>query len=188
MRRTKELLLFAVPLIVLPVISLMVLGFTADVISDRPSFVGLDNYIRMFLNDKIFGKALFNTVFVPALFSLLTVAVFAMVVFIVREKIKVPRTVFYIGSILVGAIAALLYIVCINMAFLGAPNQSYSVQTIVSHIVDYAPSVFDVLSITNVIFSLYIGIFTAFVFWVTEQIVAFVKRKRRTSDEQGGAL
>ncbi len=181
MKKIKELLLFVVPLIVLPVISLMVLGFTADVISDRPSFVGLDNYIRMFLNDKTFGKALFNTAFAPALFSFLIVAVFAMIVFIVRKKIKVPRIVFYIGSIFVGAITALLYIVCRNMAF----NQSYAVQTIVSHIGDYSPSIFDVLSISNVLFSFYIGIFTAFVFWGIERIVAFVKRKRRTSDEQG---
>ena len=167
MRRIKELLLFAVPLIVLPVISLMVLGFTADVISNRPSFVGINNYIRMFLNDKIFGKALFNTVFPPALFSLLIVAVFAMIVFIVRKKIKVPRIVFYVGSIFVGAITALVYIVCRNMAF----NQTHAVQTIVSHIVGYSPSIFDVLSISNVLFSFYIGIFTAFIIWVLELIV-----------------
>lgn len=179
MKRMKELLLFMVTLFAPLVLSLVVSAFSADIFSDRLHFVGVANYIRLFLNDKTFAKALFNTVFAPALFSFLIVAVFAMIVFIVRKKIKVPRWVFYIGSVFAGAITALLYIVCVNMAFLRASEQSHAAQTIVSHIVDYSPSIFDVISISNVLLSLYIGIFIAFVFWVLELIIDIVKNLRR---------
>jgi hypothetical protein len=163
MRKIKEMLLLLVLLVVSYILFLMV-SFPS------PFVVGLDNYIRMFLNDKIFRKALFNTVFAPALFSFLIVAVFAIIVFIVRKKIKVPRWVFYIGSVFVGAITALL---CKAYSFISLR------ELLSSYIVVYSPTVFDVISISNVLLSLYIGIFIAFVFWVLELIVNIIKKIRR---------
>lgn len=179
MKRIKECLLFTVLLLAPLALFLVISAFTAYVLPDRPPFVGLENYIRMFSNDKIFGKALFHTVLAPAICSVSVVAVFAMIVFIVRKKIKVPRWVFYIGSIFVGAIAALLCIVCVNAAFLRAPGLSDALQTIESHIGGYSPTVFDALSISNVLLSLYIGILTAFIFWIMELIAAIVKNLLR---------
>ena len=182
MRKRKELFLFMTMLIVPPAFPLIVSALSAYVLSDRPQFVGVVNYIRMFSNDKLFGKTLFNTVFGPAIFSFLIVAVFAVIVYLVRKKIKVSRKVFYIGGVFVGAITTLAYVACINAAFLRAPGKLNAVQTIVSHIGNYSPNVFNVISISTVSLSLYIGILTAFVFWIMELIGDIVKSLVRKKD------
>ena len=61
------LLLFIV-FIVIPIISSIVLSFTSFNMLQMPKFVGFDNYIRMFLEDDIFVKALKNTI----VFALIT--------------------------------------------------------------------------------------------------------------------
>ena len=53
-------LLFTV-FIVIPIFSSIVLSFTSFNMLQMPKFVGFDNYIRMFLEDDIFVKALKNT-------------------------------------------------------------------------------------------------------------------------------
>ena len=54
-------LLLFVFFIVAPVVISIVLGFTYFDMIQMPSFVGLDNYIQLFLNDDGFIKALSNT-------------------------------------------------------------------------------------------------------------------------------
>ena len=54
------LLLFLV-FVVIPIISSVFLSFTSFNMLQMPKFVGFDNYIRMFLEDDIFVKALKNT-------------------------------------------------------------------------------------------------------------------------------
>ncbi len=54
------LLLFSV-LIIVPVLSAVVLSFTDFNMVQLPNFVGIDNYIRLLLQDDIFTKALKNT-------------------------------------------------------------------------------------------------------------------------------
>lgn len=60
-------LLFTV-FIVIPIFSSIVLSFTSFNMLQMPKFVGFDNYIRMFLEDDIFVKALKNTL----VFALIT--------------------------------------------------------------------------------------------------------------------
>ncbi len=182
MRKIKEMLLFLALLVAPLVLFFVISGFAADLISDRPSFVGVENYIRMFLHDKTFGKALRNTILTPAIVSFLLVPVFAVIVFLVRKKIKVPRWVFYLGSMLIGGMTALIYILCVNVVLFGVPSNLYAAQTIVSHILDYKPSVFDVINPPHLLFSFYVGILTAFVFWILELIVDIVKKFIRKRD------
>ncbi len=54
------LLLFLV-FVAIPILSSVVLSFTSFNMLQMPKFVGFDNYIRMFLEDDIFVKALKNT-------------------------------------------------------------------------------------------------------------------------------
>lgn len=54
------LLLFLV-FVAIPILSSVVLSFTSFNMLQTPKFVGFDNYIRMFLEDDIFVKALKNT-------------------------------------------------------------------------------------------------------------------------------
>lgn len=176
MKRIKELLLFLAALIIPIAIFFIVLIFSSVL---SPRFVGVENYVRLFFRDQTFGKALFNTIFAPFIFSFLTVALFAVIVFITRKKIKAPRKVFYIGSVFVGAITALLYVVYSNMVFLMVPAQQYASHTLVLHIVDYSPTVF---AVSDVLLCLYTGVFTAFIFWVMELIIDTAKSIRNKRD------
>lgn len=54
------LILFLV-FVVIPIISSVVLSFTSFNMLQMPKFVGFDNYIRMFLEDDVFVKAIKNT-------------------------------------------------------------------------------------------------------------------------------
>ncbi len=175
MKKTKELLLF-IALLVMPIILFFIVsGFSADLISNTPKFVGIINYIRLFLNDKTFVKALFNTVAMPIAISFFIVSVFALVMFFVRKKIKAPRLIFYSGGVIIGAITSIICMMCISIATFGEISQSYEAQTIVSHIVDYKPSVFDAITLPNIFISLFVGIFTVFVFWIIELIIDIFK-------------
>ena len=170
-----------VALLVMPlVLFFIIFPFWGNMLSSIPSFVGVSNYIRMFSNDKIFGKALFNTVVIPIAISFLFVFVFALIIFFIRKKIKVARWVFYLGSVFIGGVTTLIYTLYLSIAsFHMTSNLFAAQQTIISHIIDYSPPVFDAINPTNVLFSLYIGILTAFVFWILELIFDIVENSRR---------
>ena len=168
MKKAKELLLFLAVLVIPLVLFILVSVLTADVISDKPNFVGFDNYIRLFLNDKMFWKALLNTILPTAMVSFLSVSVFA---FIFGKKIKVPRWVFYLGSVIIGGLSTLIYTSYLGIMF------SLTISNL------YAAYLADAEAITsNVCFSLYVGIFTAFLFWILESIVDIIKKFRRKRD------
>lgn len=180
MKKVKEGLLFLAILIIPIVLFFIIFPFLGNMLSSSPSLVGVGNYIRMFLNDKTFLKVLLNTFLKPALVGFLLVLVFAVIVFLVKKKIKVPRWAFYLGSVIVGGVTTLIYNVYLSISLSRITgNLLYATQTILTHIADYKPSVFDIINPTNVLFSLYTGILTAFVFWILELMVDIVKNFRR---------
>ena len=68
MFKTKESYIMLAPFLILffvfiliPVLSSIVLSFTYFNMLQMPKFIGFDNYIRLFLEDDIFMKALQNT-------------------------------------------------------------------------------------------------------------------------------
>ena len=166
MKKTKELLLFLVALFAPVAIFFIVLAFSS-VLNSR--FVGIENYIRLFLHDKVFGKALLNTFLGPFIFSFLAVSFFAVIIVITRKKIKMPRNAFYITSACIGTITALLYVVYSKMAFLGVPR----------YLLGYSRTI---LTISDVLLFLFVGVFTAFIFWVMELIVDTAKSIRNKRD------
>lgn len=83
------LLLFTV-FIVIPIISSIVLSFTSFNMLQMPKFVGFDNYIRMFLEDDIFVKALKNTL----VFALITGPIGYILSFVIAWLINEMNHVF----------------------------------------------------------------------------------------------
>ena len=91
-----------------PFVSSLILSFTDYNLISKPTFVGLDNYIKMFTEDKDF----INSLIVTFKYTVLTVPpqlVFALfIAFILNFKLKginMYRTAYYIPSILGGNIA-----------------------------------------------------------------------------------
>lgn len=141
MKKIKELLIFIALLVTPILVHFAVLGI-GNLISPSPSFIGFNNYIRLFLNDKTFLSVLFNTFAMQIIISFIVSAVLAVIIFLLRKKIKAPRLIFYIGSIILG------------------------------NVVSWALPWFK-----HFFIALYVGIITAFVFWILELIISlFVKR------------
>ena len=80
-------LLLFVFFIVAPVVISIVLGFTYFDMIQMPSFVGLDNYIQLFLNDDGFIKALSNTM----VFACITGPICYLISFIVAWMISFQK-------------------------------------------------------------------------------------------------
>jgi multiple sugar transport system permease protein len=88
---------------VLPVLASIVIGFTNFNMLQWPSFVGWDNYVRLFLEDEIFVKAVTNTILFAVItgpVSYLMCFVFAWIINELPPKIRAFMTlIFYAPSI-----------------------------------------------------------------------------------------
>lgn len=85
MKKIKELLIFIALLVTPILVHFAVLGI-GNLISPSPSFIGFDNYIRLFLNDKTFLTVLFNTFAGQIIISFIVSAVLAVIIFLLRKK------------------------------------------------------------------------------------------------------
>ena len=83
-------LLFTV-FIVIPILSSIVLSFTSFNMLQMPKFVGFDNYIRMFLEDDVFVKALKNTLVFALITGPLGYALSFVVAWLINEMNRVIR-------------------------------------------------------------------------------------------------
>lgn len=88
---------------ILPVLASMILSFTNFNMLEMPTFVGFDNYIRLFLEDDIFMISLKNTIIFAVItgpISYLMCFIFAWIINDFRPKIRAFMTlVFYAPSI-----------------------------------------------------------------------------------------
>lgn len=92
---------------VLPVIAAMVLSFTNYDMVQTPSFIGINNYLRLFLDDDVFVKAMLNTL----LFAVVTGPIGYILSFVygwlINDLGRVARTIltflFYTPSLVGGS-------------------------------------------------------------------------------------
>lgn len=88
---------------VCPVLLSIVIGFTDFNMFEMPRFVGLDNYIRLFLEDDIFIIALKNTLILAAVTGPVSYIMALLIAWVINELKPVARsivtTVFYAPSL-----------------------------------------------------------------------------------------
>ncbi|KAF1299609.1 sugar ABC transporter permease [Enterococcus sp. JM4C] len=118
MRKDKMGLLFIAPWLLglcifklYPFIASFILSFTKYDIIGTPEFIGLQNYIKLFTQDKVFLKSLFVTlryVVISVPINLVVALLVAMVMNSKMKGISIFRTVYYIPSILGGNIAIMV--------------------------------------------------------------------------------
>lgn len=108
-----------------PMIASFVLGFTDWNVVSTPHFIGMGNFKKMFVEDFIFKKSIYATVYY-SLGSVIASIVFAfLVAFLLNQKVKgLPlfRTIFYLPSITPAIASAMLWIWLFNPDF-GLLNQ-----------------------------------------------------------------
>ncbi|WP_238392306.1 carbohydrate ABC transporter permease [Paenibacillus antri] len=109
-KKNKVSYLFAAPYMLLfftftalPVLVSLVLGFTSFNLLEAPMFVGMDNYIRLFLGDDIFVKAIGNTFLMAVMVGPIGYAMCLVFAWLINELPRAWRTfltlIFYAPSI-----------------------------------------------------------------------------------------
>ena len=91
-----------------PFISSLIYSFTDYDIFDKPSFIGLDNYIKLFTKDKEFWNSLTVTLkytFITVPGKVVLALIIAMILNRELKGINFMRTVYYIPSLLSGSVA-----------------------------------------------------------------------------------
>lgn len=147
MKKVKEFSLFVIAL-TLPIVFYFLLLWFADLFSKNPQFMGLVNYIKMFIADEYFVNALIHTLIIPTIISFLVLIVFMFVVFAIRKTIKSPRLLFYLGGGIISVILTLIFLIIRSEAF----------------------------TIGLVFMTAYVTIFSEFVFWILELVFGFLRK------------
>jgi len=108
-----------------PMIASFVLGFTDWNVVSTPHFIGTGNFKRMFVEDFIFKKSIYATVYY-SVGSVIASIIFAFIIaLLLNQKVKgLPlfRTIFYLPSITPAIASAMLWIWLFNPDF-GLLNQ-----------------------------------------------------------------
>jgi len=108
-----------------PMIASFVLGFTDWNVVSTPHFIGTGNFKRMFIEDFIFKKSIYATVYY-SVGSVIASIIFAFIIaLLLNQKVKgLPlfRTIFYLPSITPAIASAMLWIWLFNPDF-GLLNQ-----------------------------------------------------------------
>ncbi len=119
LKRGKSSYLFMLPFMVtffvfmvVPVVTVVILSFTNFNMVTAPTFAGLSNYIRLFLNDDVFLISIKNTMifaFVTGPVSYVICLLLAWLVNEVRKELRVFFTVIYYAPSLTGS-AVLIWV------------------------------------------------------------------------------
>lgn len=91
-----------------PLLSSLYYSFTNFNITNKPVFVGFQNYIDMFTKDSLFYKSLWNTlkyVFISVPMKIITALLVAVILNKNLKGINFYRTIYYIPSIFGGSVA-----------------------------------------------------------------------------------
>ncbi len=103
-----------------PVVASLVLSFTQYEIITPPRWVGIDNYVRLLTQDRLFRLSLYNTVYYTVFSVLLGVAVAFGLAVLLNQKLpgmRIYRTAFYLPVVTSGVAVALLWIWLFNPQF-----------------------------------------------------------------------
>lgn len=96
-----------------PILATLYFSFTQWTLVDRPVWIGLDNYIRMFTRDPLFVSSLKATTLFVALSLPLKLVLGLMLALLLNLKIpgmNVFRTVFFIPAVISGVAVSLMWI------------------------------------------------------------------------------
>lgn len=108
-----------------PMVASFVLGFTDWNVVSAPNFIGLKNFRTMFIDDFIFRKSIYATVYY-SIGSVISSVTFAfLIALLLNQKVRglpVFRTIFYLPSITPAIASAMLWIWLFNPDF-GLLNQ-----------------------------------------------------------------
>ena len=152
MKKIREILLLLVFFVVSFALFFVVYLPSPFVAGSDTAFVGVANYLRLFLNDKTFFIAITNTVRIPFISSVVLIPLSC---FILKNRIKFTRKSFYLTAFVTSFIISIVYLIT-NAALY--------------NILGY------------IFFPMSISFLCLIVFWILELIVDIVKKFIRKRD------
>ncbi len=103
-----------------PILASLGISFTEWKLITPPTWVGADNYVRLFTRDPLFWVALTNTAYYTFLSVPLGVVAALLIAMLVNQKVPgvaLFRTIFYLPSVTAGVAVALLWFWIFNPEF-----------------------------------------------------------------------
>lgn len=95
-----------------PILYSLYLSFTNWDLFSAPEFVAVDNFVRLFTRDRVFGKALFNTFYFAFLSVPINMTLSLAMAYLLNKRLRgmrLFRTVFYIPSVVPVVALSLLF-------------------------------------------------------------------------------
>lgn len=165
MKIFRRLLLFLIPLLILPLLYLATFVRTPG----APTFIGLHNYLRLFVSDPVFWLALRNTLLLPLLIGVVACAVLLLFwnFLFKRTSTRLFSGMTY-GFLLVAS-TALGFGRAVQNAIVTASSPA---ARIVLNAMDTSAFAWSVPSVLRILFSsLEIGVFWCLLFWLGQKAV-----------------
>lgn len=171
MKKFKEFLFFIIPLMVLTALPIVLFSINHG----DNVFIGNMQYIKLFINDDVFWNAILNTYGKAVLFSFaVPLILFALSNLKVLRFLK-NRKAFYSLNIVLASLVSFFVLLVNKIRLFGLPMTVYDPSSLIA---DSPPPVTASISLYEIILALQIGVFTAFVFWLIERIISFVRNKK----------
>ncbi len=132
---------------------------------DLASFMGLGQYIKLIIADKMFLRALINTALLLAVVPFVTAAIAV----VAKHCFKLYKfSNFNIGAYAILAVVNTVYGTIAAVKSFGYPSMSYAPSTIVSTAS---------LDIRSILIALQTAIFACFIFWLADLLITKFKHK-----------
>lgn len=163
MKKFKEFLCFMAALFLLLVLYVVFLVARLD----NGMFTGGWHYFMLFLQDERFGEAVGNTYGIVLWPAFLAVAIFTVLRYLVRKKIKISALVYYLVSAVAGSIAAFANAVFVSWQFY---------RNICMFPVPTYELVWRSISADDILLCLQAGVLAAFVFWLGALLFSWLKK------------
>ncbi len=166
MKSFKQLLCFIIPSVVCWILYFLPSVLSYDIIN-KPSFMGIENYLRIFLNDSLFIKTLFNTISPYILITVIMVILALALKYLLKKKYKYFNFIFYSSVLILNTACYHFY-----QLFLVWSYNSLNYNPISSFRYFYT---FD---FNSLLLSLQWGIFACFLFWLGNLIIEKIKNRK----------
>ena len=171
----KNLLKAAIFIATIIVISVVLLLLFVYAPQGDVAFIGNLEYLKLFLNSGIFWAAIYNTYGGALGLSFIVIALSTLVRHLLKVRTFKSFKFYTPFNIALSGVVAFVWLLMNKVRLFGLPMGVYDPNTLVS---PTAPSVTASVSVIEVLIALQIAVFTAFVFWLVELLIGFIKSKK----------
>lgn len=100
-----------------PTVASFYYSFTDKALVNAPKWVGFENYIKMFTDDSLFGKSIYNTIYMVVFGVVLNIIFAFLTALLLNMKIRgqsIYRTIFYLPTVMPPVAGVLLWLWILN--------------------------------------------------------------------------